>query len=512
MRPNRTLALLGSLSLAFAALAFLALPRPAVSVWKGHSLLLMPLESSEAEALAVLSQLGWGCLSESTQPVRVSNFSPQGGRGGLETLGLAEAQARLGDRDPRRDPYLEGLSSWFRARQGNRDFRIVYLTGHPGPRAKAIMQAKLDASGIKAFFPEASSRESRDPLAFAALGLGLLGLLALSASSRRAFLLGGLLLPLLPLGLGGMDAALAALLLACLQVALSPAWEAFLENLLSLGLKSRGLRFFRARSRQFLAPALSILGFALWKPGLLPSILLGFLAGALGAAALLRLRRSLEGRRASFVPLPILGVPPSSERPQKSQRAAGILVVVSLGLSLLVRSLGNPGPQLPGDPSGLVVPQAQLESGPAMPGPGIAVSLMAGPGELPNLADWLAHRWRQESLFFSVLGREYLPFAPVDLPQAVPPISLVPDQAWAREAYRSLSGASVEGLLLGLGRFSRVSPRPILPGSVDFPGPLAPIEVILYIILMAPPMLGALFERMGGFHRRREQQQHHESL
>lgn len=505
MRLPRTLTLLIGLSLAFSVTAFLLLPRSSGGIWKGYSLLLMPIDASEAEALVILGKLGWASLSESTQPVRVSNLSPQGSRGGLEALGLGEAKARLGDRDPRRDPYLEGLSAWFVARQGEREFRIVYLRGNPGPKAQATMQAKLGLAGIKAFFPEAAPHESRNPLALALLGLGFLVLLALSANSRMALLLGGLLLPLLPLGLGGRDAALAALLLGCLQVALFPAWEPFLENFLSAGLKGGGLRLFRLRPRQILAPALSLFGFSLWKPGLLPPLSLGFLAGALGATALLCLRRRLEGRRASFVPLPILGGPPRPGRPYKSQRAAMVLIVVGLGTSLLVRSLGSPGPGLPGDPSGLLIPQARLEAGPAMPGPGSAATRMAGPGELPNLADWLAHRWRQESLFFSVLGRDYLPFAAVDLPVSVPPISLVPDQSWAREAYRTLSGNSVEALLLGLPHFSRVSPRPLLPSSAATSGPLAPIEVILYIILMAPPMLGALFQRMGGFRSRREQ-------
>lgn len=505
MRLPRTLALLLSLALAFAALAIMLLPRPSGGIWKGRSLLLLPQDSREEEALAILAKLGWVVLSESSQPVQVSSLSTQAGRGGLESLGLAEARARLGDRDPRRDSYLEGLSAWFRARQGNRDFRILYIRGNPSPQARTTILATLDVAGIKAFFPEASSQGSRDPLAFAGLVLGFLVLLALSPSPRKAVLLGGLLLPLLPLGLGGRDPALAALLAGCLQVSLSPTWEPFLENALSSGLKKPGLRILSFRPWQVLPSALPLLGFALWKPALLPSLLLGFGAGVLGAAGLLCLRRSLEGRRPSFVALPILGAPPRPSHPGKSQGAATILVILGLGASFIARSLGNPGLEVAGDPSGLILPQARLESGLSAPGPGLAVSRMAGPGELPNLADWLAHRWRQESLFFAVLGREYPPFAAVELPYSASPLRLVPDQAWAREAYRSLPRDSVEGLLMGMPGFSRVSPRPLSSASGASPGPLAPIEVILYIILMAPPMLGALFQRMGGFRGRREQ-------
>jgi hypothetical protein len=127
--------------------------------------------------------------------------------------------------------------------------------------------------------------------------------------------------------------------------------------------------------------------------------------------------------------------------------------------------------------------------------------------EIPNLADWLSHRWRQESLFFSVLGREYPPFAAIDLPFSPESQSLVlaADQAWARDSYRDIPQNSVEAMLSSLPRFSRVGVSSFGPSPSKGPGPLAPTEALLYIILMAPPMFGVLFQRMGGFRSRREQ-------
>lgn len=345
------------------------------------------------------------------------------------------------------------------------------------------------------------------------LALAFAGLLASTRASRKALLLGGILLPLLPLALGGRDPALAGLLLGTLQASLLPTWELFIVNCLSRNGRRGAFRVFRGAEIQGLAFALPALGFAILNPGLLASCCLALLASSLAGAAALSLGRTEAGGHEAFVPLPILGRPKLSHAPSRLVKLSACLVVLALGGGILVRIVDLPEPAPGGKPSTLLLPQPILEGGGGLPGPSKAVSLLATRGELPNLADWLAHRWRQESLFFSVLGRDHPPFSTIDLPLAGEDsrLKLSPDAAWAREAYRDIPKNSVEDLLSSSARFTRVRVLPLSLRASGGPGPLAPIEVILYIILIAPPMLGALSPRMGGFRSRREHKQHHEA-
>ena len=506
------MALLSILALLATAGAGLLIPSRGQGIWKDRSILLISPVSGEDVALSVLESLGQeDFLSESTEPVQVSSFSPNGNRGGLESLGLAEARTRLGGNDPRRDPYLEGLSAWFKASQGGQDLRIIYLRGRPGSRTRAAIIQALEKKGIRAFFPEAPGLGLSVLSWFLMLSFAFLALAAMTRRLKKAGFLAFLLLPLLPLSLGGLDGALGALLLGALQAVLLPSWELALGSFLhSFGWRT-SLGALKGRLLQNLPLAIPFLVFCLFRPSLLPSLCLA-LIGSIGSGAVLAcFRGGREGHRPSFVPLPILASPRALRPQGQLERGAGVLVVLALVACLGYRAVGSlarPATLGSNEPGGVFLPQPSLEAGPVWPGPAKAVALMAkGKAEIPNLADWLSHRWRQESLFFSVLGREYPPFAPLDLPFSSEKQRLVlaADQAWARDSYRDIPQNSVEALLSSLPRFSRVGVSSFVSSSSRGPGPLAPTEALLYIILMAPPMFGAFFLQMGGFRSRREQ-------
>lgn len=78
---------------------------------------------------------------------------------------------------------------------------------------------------------------------------------------------------------------------------------------------------------------------------------------------------------------------------------------------------------------------------------------------------------------------------------------MVFDEGWAREAYRTRPRGGVESLLLGEDGFARCFYGPL---SVAGARPLAPMEVLLYIILLAPPSVGAFSLAKSGLRDRRE--------
>lgn len=481
--------------------AALLFPHPSSGIWRDHSILLLPKGSSESQALEALGSLGFQGISEATEPVQISSLSPAGARGGLETLSLSEALSRLGDQDPRRDAYLEGLPAWFTAREAGNEYRVIYVRGRPGSRAREAILKALGSKGIKASFPEALGLSRFDPGPALSLTVVLILLLLFSGRNRKTLVLGGLLFPFLALGLGGQDLSLAAIMAACLQASLLPGWDLLLSDFLASGWKTKGWRFFKGYLSLSLPFGLSLSILALCKPGLIPALVLCLLASPLGGLTVLAWRGAGKGRHPAFIPLPILGrkIPISNSGRLATSLAS--IVVLAVALSLFLRLVPGQGQDTMTAPPSLVLPQPSYAGPRASPDPTKALGLMAGKDELPNLADWLAHVWRQESLFFSVLGQEYPAFARLELPLApeASHLSLVPDKAWARDAYRGIARESVEGLMLSKPGFSRMSLEPFRPSPAGSKGPLAPIEALLYIILMAPPMLGALFQRMGGF-------------
>ncbi|HRY73441.1 MAG TPA: hypothetical protein P5165_09470 [Spirochaetia bacterium] len=508
MRSRRSS--LGIVLLALSALAAILAPlsfrgAPAQSIWRGYRVILVESSVPEVEVLAALEAKGIGpTVSESTQPVLVSDFSS------LVRLGLAEAKARLLPGDPRLDAYILGLSAWFRASEGGKDYRVYYLKDGGSRSGEERIRKALGAVQGRVILPD-SRRGTPAPLgrwAFAASAAALAGLALVKRGGSRARIL--LLAPLLPLAAAGSEAAVAAALAGGFLALAAEGLEGVRYELrrargsaeacgrLSRKALSRaaGGLFGAALDGRYLA--LPLAGYLLLSPGLAPSVLAGLAASLLayGAASLLQDRPGEGTGREPFRPFPILRKGPGARiAPPK----ADVLSLTAFGLACAALVLGaflrfgsgNPGAFEATE--GLVLPQPRAAQGSERPAPEEALALSRGrsKAELVDAADWLVHRASQEALFYLPFGTKRSdPFEPVFVP--LPGGKSLPgptfDQAWARAAYRGVEGG-IEAMLLSQGGFTRAETRELSSGR---PRPLAPKALLLYIILLAPPLYGAL--------------------
>jgi hypothetical protein len=189
--------------------------------------------------------------------------------------------------------------------------------------------------------------------------------------------------------------------------------------------------------------------------------------------------------------------------------ASALVIILGLGAGLAERWLSSAegqGSQAPVSSIRLPQPRFVDVRGIATrPAPAQALKLRASAeDELVNIADWLVHRWYQEALFYLPLReRPVEPFSTVSvpLPAMRDEVSKVFDEGWAREAYRTRPREGAEALLLGEDGFARCFYAPL---SIAGGRPLAPMEVLLYIILLAPPSVGAFSLARSGLRDRRE--------
>ncbi|MDP3177661.1 MAG: hypothetical protein Q8M76_07135, partial [Spirochaetaceae bacterium] len=100
-----------ALSLGLGALSALFAPASlSLSVWKEYRSLLVEASVPETEVLAALAAGGYdSVISPRTEPVYLSDWVR------LEATTLTAALERLVPGDPRGDPYLRALPSWFEA-------------------------------------------------------------------------------------------------------------------------------------------------------------------------------------------------------------------------------------------------------------------------------------------------------------------------------------------------------------------------------------------------------------
>jgi len=488
-------------------------PRKLSSPWLGFRSLLVEDSVPESQVLASLRAAGIReIVSESTEPVQISNWA------GLETLSLGAARLCLVPGDPRFDDYLQRLGLWFSAKAGGKDYRAYYIKEAPAlgagqPSDRAIAKALSAYEGLYLLPGEGAARLASGPAFIAAaclllllasiagpligrgasLSRGLATRKPLRLSLDRIALRLCLALPWALLAWGGFPAAGPALLCALAIVEAADRLDLPIDEYR----RGRGLRSALVSLAGQEAPALALPIAAVLAAGAHPSLLSSLALALIGSLAALAGWMLFSGRpqaRPVFVPLPIGR---SSFFSRRAVSAAGSSRAVLACCLLLLWSLAS---LLPASEGSGVSSEVELPLPVAVQGslrPLVAEArqraLVEAPGLPPGLPSYLEHRARQEALPFARLGEKRGdPFAPALLPlpegrsQPGPGASGVEfNDGWARTAYSELPALSVEGILLrqGSATVARLSPL----GS-EVGRHLAPIEYLLYIFLLIPPI------------------------
>ncbi|HUW41260.1 MAG TPA: hypothetical protein VMV90_09625 [Rectinemataceae bacterium] len=434
-----------------------------------------------------------GTIAESTEPVLVSDWVR------LETTTLSSALRRLIPGDPRRDAYLQRLGQWFGAEVEGRAYRVYYVPTRFPFGSNGKLSSALSGLGGRFVLPD-SRPSSVDGWRWPAFALSALVLVLLwgpgpqrtAAALRgengrgRLALRGAILSPWFLFAAFGPEAALVGLLWAAALIDLSDALLLpFLECRRSASLRS-AMRSLAGGQRPRIALFLPAFGILALKPAFSLPVSWTLLAVA-GATALAASwpRLAFGRRRRAFVPRPLGTAAKSPDR----ATAVAVLMAMALwgGFSLLA-------PERPSAQGrDIQAPMPVYSAGKLKPGPAEARQMIDATAAevLPGLPEWLAHRALEQSLPLRVVGTPIDdPFASVAIPEpqglarGTGP-SLRFDDAWARQAYRSIPSDSLESMLIAQGHAVAARPLP-LP---DAPRrPLAPIEVILYIILLILPL------------------------
>jgi len=509
-----SLALIAAGAVCLSVLSYILVPREVATVWKGYRILLVEAKVDEAKVLERLRAAGFKyVLSESTEPVQISDYRA------ITEVSLAAARQRLIEGDPRNDSYLEGLAGWFRADVSGVAYRIFYIgaTGSAGLQSRIGHAFEgLDGAWV---LPEGRAGTSAGfPVAgFCGLVCAAL-LLSLSFRKRREGIVSAsMALPWLVLAAAGVrSSAMAAPWLAAMAFASCRALAALDEYRLS-GKTREAVRVL-AREEvpviPLLLPALGTLAiepsFAATMGSALASSLMVFLAISLAYRDKGDVRKPFRAVRiGQGLGKAGLRISIQGKRDRLPYLAAALVIVLGLVAGLAERALSFPerqGPQA--SVSSIRLPQPRFAGGRTFgsrPAPAQALELRASAkDELVNIADWLVHRWYQEALFYLPLKeRPVEPFSTVSvpLPAMKDEVSKVFDEGWAREAYRTRPHDGIESLLLGGNGFARCFYAPF---SIAGGRPLAPMEVLLYIILLAPPSVGAFSLARSGLRDRRE--------
>jgi hypothetical protein len=493
-----------SFAMALVLVASSLAPRSSeASRWKGFRVLLVASSIPEQEVLRALDAGGIkDTLSESREAVRVSDWR------GLETMPLSEAEARIVPGDPRLDGYLQRIGLWFEARSGGQAYRVFYLRVSPlDPGlafARSIERALSPFEG-RWILPDARAEGSSS--GGAPLQSGLAAMLVLAAAmlgpilgsgrprgpilDKAAFRL-ALVLPWLALAVGSPGASTMAALWAIAIAEAGDSLDLPLEEFRRRGLRASIESLRRQAPPPFSLPIVAV-SFAIANASLLPAAVVSALGSCVAASSYALLTRKGSARH-RFIPLPIGGYPSSPRRAAsaagKARAALACATIIAAGLGRLLPVAT--GPYL--DP-GLSLPWPAQVGGSLRPSISEArARAQAEIGDtLPGLASYLVHMATQEALPYVRLGEPRPdPFAPARLPApspASPPMGMEFTEAWARETLSSVQPSSVEGMLLSqgaatVGRLSR--------GGGGEGRPLAPIECLLYILLLVPP-LGRIF-------------------
>lgn len=479
-----------------AAAFFLAPLSPSGGVWPGYQILLVNKGIPEADILSALSSAGiQDVISESGQQVHISDFSK------LVLVSLPEARQRLsalGPDDPRLDAYLQGLGRWFSTGNGSRSYRIFYIANAYGAGPGRIASALGPYKGAF-LLPEAGAAGESWCLGAGIVLCAAFAIYLILSSKRRRLLRSLILLPWLALSFRG-----------CFPAGMALVWEAFfcsvfphIEENYENSRRRKSLRPLLLGLPDLLLagapPGLCALGLLLLQPGLIFAVLCALGASFSGFCTALALG-AIKKSRPGFIPVR-LGAKSLMARVRQnllSRETLPALIAAFLGLllSLLPALFPAKGSRLPAL-SGISLPQpASALPLSAFPGPAEASRLIKSklPDFLPDMADYLAHEAREEAVFYAPLQGRGDPFESLSVPApgGTEAFSLDFDSSWAHGVYRRLPERGVERLLAAQGRFVRVA---LLPLGSFKAQPLAPREVILYIILVAPLLISFVYRQ-----------------
>ncbi len=501
--------LLAIAALTGSILVFFVAPTDKARIWPGYSILLVDLRVPEKDVLSRLKLGGFSqVLSESNQPIQISNFH------GLETITLAGSENRLVEGDSRRDSYLSGLRAWFRAKVDGKDFRIFYVgTGIRELTASRTDEVFATLEG-SCRLPESSADRRPAWLPFAVTVAAIVLMCALAPHRRARLFDIAMGLPFLGLGAHGNNPAVAAVLSLSALAFMAPGLEL---SLAEYRLSGR----LRPSASQLMQPALS--GLAILLPPLIfilfdirvaLSCLIALLSSLFAFCAAFLLLEKARLEHGGFVPRrilrPRLSIGTLAISRSRLHFSCSILTIAGLFLALFGYWPGLQ-PAVKNNPASasIIVPMPQIVGGATRPEPAEALSFSRSrkDDELVDLADWLLHRWKEEAVFYSALNAGPLePFASIAVPMPGQSGKIVKvfDKAWSTNAWRSLPPGGIEGLLLSSRAFSRAR---LLSFDAAYNRPLAPLQALLYIILLAPPLLGVFLQLHRGIHRRRERMQ-----
>lgn len=493
---------------------------PAASAWKGYRILLVDTSIPEREVLAALRSAGiTSVLSESNEPFLVSNWNT------LDTMSLAQARESIAPEDPRYDAYLKRMGQWFEARVGGADYRAYYLKNGSSLFTDAGVDKEV-ASALKVYqgkylLPRSEGRSPGRGGEGVYFGIASLILLAAAAAGpflgktsaslsilgkrkpgqlcadRFAFRL-ALLAPWFILAGGGLNAAAFAALWGIALADLVDALDLPLDELRDTSWNA-AIASLKRQVHPSLALPLVALGALFLVPGSAAAVGIAF-AGSCAAGAGFIIVTAQRSTKRRFTPLPIEGRRSSLGIRSVSDKARALLAVSAILAWALCRVIAFGG--VPGAtedakslvaPSSLAYPSPIEGRGTTRPLPSEARARASSETRtlLPGLASYLEHRAIQEALPYIRLGQERAdPFAPLSVPESADAnLTLHFDDDWAKKAYADLPDLSIEGMLAAQGGATVGKLRSGLSGGAR---PLAPIECLLYIFLLIPP-IGRLF-------------------
>jgi hypothetical protein len=417
-------------------------------------------ELDHEDAARVLREAGAASvITPQTTDVYLSGFYQ------TELVTLADALARLDPLDPRRDPYIEGLERFFFA--GDRRLLYADLEMSPAAANRMVRSVLGPGSSVAEYTPY-------DSLLAAAFLLLLAGLLW--RSSRDWFQ--EIVLPVLawlpPVLFGGV-ALVPPAALGLLMAVFVPGASASrrFERLFVLVLGAAGLVY-----TAIFAGALAVAGVAI---------------AFAGEFAVLRVPRPDPAFTADPDHKPFLPVTLVDHAENRLSRARLLTFAV---LVLVLPPIGN-----------LLVPGSSADHpvvhriGDLTPASLMALWSTTEPRELPDLADYLAHRAFQEGFPY---GREYgfpVPGETVDLVhfterpdgsyESSPEVVVSFDDAWFDQSIAS-APAGIPALLAGLGGASTVV---LAADEVLYSGIL---ELMIHVLMVLAGMAPAALLILGG--------------
>ena len=475
-------------ALMLAAAAYMALPaeHTAPGPLRNWEIILVRKGTTVPEVVRALEESGVSPVwSEVSQTVYLTDFVSS------RRVSLEEALGRVMPGDPRRTPWLEGLSDFFRTGDGSLDWSILYVPASSASRAARTLSRTMAEGDWKRPGPNGAGRIRL----LWVPGAALAGYFAFRFRKTRRLVLAAAI-PWLPLWIAGSAAA-----------ALGGVWGYFI--LVSIAAEDDPdpghIRLGWSRSLVFrlVPPALAFVFLGVSDLPSLPGLgVSAFSAGCL-ALGFRRLYRWKAERRLHPV---FVGIPLDVLRSRKDRfetRRIRMLAAFAAGLAVVVLQAVLPASHssVPGSGSGL----------PPLPVPGVrisagtpdaeAVEIMIGertdPG-LPSLADAVAHRAYQEALPYSRIGsRTYGSLEPAVLERFSPQGPSVVrvrenaaefDDSWVRDALQEEAESGIGRVLAD--QRGIVVPRIRPSEEIRRYGSLALREVFFYIILLAPAALG----------------------